>query len=931
MDGFKDILKFQLLSNNGGQTEKSGLSAMYGFVMVMLVEEFLKIIPKILELIKTYFAAKTESTLRKMDITMNECSLIIEYACDPKTGTNDMIAEAVLHQITLSTGVTDLRYVVGRYLVNFEKPFDVAPGIQCKILGVAVISEKNEFKVKIKLFSETKSIAELRRFVNSCHESYTSELRNKLGDKMYMFDQGVSEQTGRMDLGTDGKPLVKRKGKLQFTKHLFTTTRTLDNIFFEQRDAVKARVDFFLNRQDWYAAKGIPYTLGLLLHGTPGCGKTSTIKAIAAVAKRHIINVNMATITTKQQLVQLFYEDTIHVLSKDGISSPEAFSIPIEKRLYVLEDIDCMSDIVLERSLDTERSTTQDLTLSDLLNVLDGVLETPGRILIMTSNYPERLDKALIRPGRVDLMINFKKASRMIIVEMYESFFDAEFPVSHIENLPDEILSPAEVGAVLFRYFSDPKGAIEALLNTAACKDTPEDIGDTPEDIGDIKNDPENPGTPPEEERVIENKKQKVDTSYIQPAPWQHEVQKAIEENPAWKTNVPRVSRYHAIHDVDWACVTDGYDGTLVGVVSRKDVENKKPTDEYFQDIMKPANYLSTYTASQPKLAMEFMANLPHRYFPVVYHLHKLIAYVDKDSYPKYSKVQNATDIAQETEIKVPARTEELQNFLDEHPLLKTPVPMVYVHSKIYDVEWVCVTNDRGRILGIVTKKDVENKTETDVTFDDIMKPADCIWVNQAQLTDEDIAKVLSKFPHRFFPVSERNAVPFAYVDRMSYKVEISKAHNATEIAEETEIKLPERTARAQQILDAHPLLKTPVPMVYVHSKIHDVDWACVTSSSGMVVGIVTKSDIATKKPSDKTFFDIMKSPNCLWARENDITREQITGILSNYPHRFIPVVDNTVPFAYIDRVSYMVEKPAGASLEWEAFEPSDTANYSAC
>ena len=329
-----------------------------------------------------------------------------------------------------------------------------------------------------------------------------------------------------------------------------------------------------------------------------------------------------------------------------------------------------------------------------------------------------------------------------------------------------------------FRYFSDPKGAIEALLNTAACKDTPEDIKDTPEDIkdtpediGDIKNDPENPGTPPEEERVIENKKQKVDTSFIQPPPWRPEVQKAIEENPAWKTNVPRVSRYHAIHDVDWACVTDGYDGTLVGVVSRKDVENKKPTDEFFQDIMKPAHYLSTYTASQPTLATEFMANLPHRYFPVVYHLHKLIAYIDKEWYPKYSKAQNATDISQETDIKPPERTEELQNFLDEHPLLKTPVPMVYQHSKIHYIEWACVTNTGGRILGIVTTKDIANKKETDATFHDIMKPPDCIWMNQAQLTDEDITKVLSKFPHRFFPVAERNAVPFAYVDRVSYNV----------------------------------------------------------------------------------------------------------------------------------------------------------------
>jgi hypothetical protein len=96
---------------------------------------------------------------------------------------------------------------------------------------------------------------------------------------------------------------------------------------------------------------------------------------------------------------------------------------------------------------------------------------------------------------------------------------------------------------------------------------------------------------------------------------------------------------------------------------------------------------------------------------------------------------------------------------------------MVYQHSKIHDIDWACVTNTGGRILGIVTTKDIANKKETDATFHDIMKPPDCVWVNQAQLTDEDIANVLSKFPHRFFPVAERAAVPFAYVDRVSYNV----------------------------------------------------------------------------------------------------------------------------------------------------------------
>jgi hypothetical protein len=51
--------------------------------------------------------------------------------------------------------------------------------------------------------------------------------------------------------------------------------------------------------------------------------------------------------------------------------------------------------------------------------------------------------------------------------------------------------------------------------------------------------------------------------------------------------------------------------------------------------------------------------------------------------------------------------------------------------------------------------------------------------------------------------------------------------------------------------------------MVYKHSKIQDVDWACVTGARGRVLGIVSKKDVENKKPTDKTFSDIMKSPDC--------------------------------------------------------------------
>ncbi len=113
----------------------------------------------------------------------------------------------------------------------------------------------------------------------------------------------------------------------------------------------------------------------------PGTGKSSTIKAVANELNRHIIN--FASIQTSIQLYDLFNSEYIHYIS-NGIN--EKVKIPIENRLYVLEEIDTLGKIVLERS----ECTTQELVpgqmcLGDILNILDGNNEYPGRV---TSNFP---------------------------------------------------------------------------------------------------------------------------------------------------------------------------------------------------------------------------------------------------------------------------------------------------------------------------------------------------------------------------------------------------------------------------------------------------------------------------------------------------------------------------------------------------------------
>jgi len=107
--------------------------------------------------------------------------------------------------------------------------------------------------------------------------------------------------------------------------------------------------------------------------------------------------------------------------------------------------------------------TAQDpLTLSFLLNLIDGIIEQPSRILIMTTNHPDQIDPALIRPGRIDIKQEFKRCSIPIIKDMIKHFFATE---NHIDvtQLRDYVHSPADVVSACMAA-KDGQGAVQLLI-----------------------------------------------------------------------------------------------------------------------------------------------------------------------------------------------------------------------------------------------------------------------------------------------------------------------------------------------------------------------------------------------------------------------------------------------------------------------------------
>ena len=252
----------------------------------------------------------------------------------------------------------------------------------------------------------------------------------------------------------------------------FKSTKTFDNMFFQQKEDLKQRLDYFKNNKAHYDRLGIPYTLGMMFHGQPGTGKTSVIKAIANYTERHLIIIPMDKVTTVDQLKQLFIMEEIN-----------QHNISIDKRLYCFEEIDCgkWKDIVRSRKLlstpeDSQPVPPKDgiaqqlietlrdekekkknklsplpsspITLGDLLEILDGIIETPGRMIIMTSNHPEEIDEALLRPGRIDINIEFKRMTRQDIKHMYELWFQEPMPQHVFAHVKDHVFTQADVGNI---------------------------------------------------------------------------------------------------------------------------------------------------------------------------------------------------------------------------------------------------------------------------------------------------------------------------------------------------------------------------------------------------------------------------------------------------------------------------------------------------
>lgn len=402
----------------------------------------------------------------------------IEFYRDyTNTDENQVYIDAIINYISKLNSVIKLqRRKI--YVVNSYEEFDITKDIKGRVKKI-LMKDKQIDEIIFEIYSYTISLSDIRDWIDDIYEIYKTEMQNGFGKYKYYFNHKY------ISFDTMSQHIL-------FDMTKFETNKSLNNLFGDHIVEVDNRLKMFQEKKKWYEAKGIPYTFGLLLHGSPGCGKTSLIKAIAKDTNRHIINIKLTNDMTLTQLRNLFYCEKMKVFS-DVNTPPQYINIPIDQRIYVMEDVDCLTDILNKRQLnidgdEKEKLTDEDLrnikmlgkerwkemkqlnrdtiTLSDILNIIDGVLETPGRILILTSNFPEKLDKALLRPGRIDLLIHFKKCDAKQLSEMFKHFYDDNKVIDNFDfKSLEHLFTPAFIQEIFLRNIHDPQIAYDFLTN----------------------------------------------------------------------------------------------------------------------------------------------------------------------------------------------------------------------------------------------------------------------------------------------------------------------------------------------------------------------------------------------------------------------------------------------------------------------------------
>ena len=406
-----DQLKSQIVTmmglrsamNPSSSSSSDGImTAIYAIFVLSLIESLFKYMPFVIAFLMKHGERLVKSQVQTLNVPMianaiHEVHSIIlvrnsgnsasssgvrdvhspAVRLQSESSNDNELVDALIEYITNLDNCKHLRFT-SRFLINNTDDIQITPEIRARVEDYQVETDGTVSSLKLKLFSDVYRVRQLREFVDKVYKNYLFEKKNKFGAQRFFFN----EIPHHVDRNFDGSIRIGNSPKrLLFNMTPFNTFKSMDNIFGEHLKEIKDRVNLFINNPEWYKDRGIPYTLGIMLYGRPGCGKTSMIKAIAKDSNRHIVNISLRENTTQRQLMNLFFDEVLLVTNEDGQQS--TVIIPIEQRIYVIEDIDCLTSVVYDRESKSNETVVDDVKIklltedqkADLNEYYDRLLE----------------------------------------------------------------------------------------------------------------------------------------------------------------------------------------------------------------------------------------------------------------------------------------------------------------------------------------------------------------------------------------------------------------------------------------------------------------------------------------------------------------------------------------------------------------------------
>lgn len=278
------------------------------------------------------------------------------------------------------------------------------------------------------------------------HTQYDKEMLTitKLGRNHNLLDDLVSRFSKHTE-AYSSKTHIYGFGEVGWYKLQKYPSRDINSIYLSNttKDKLLNILNKFGQSKHWYEQHNIPYRLGIALYGPSGTGKTSLIRAIGTYTSKNICILQPNDLTNIVKAIEVLPSNSI----------------------LVIEDID--SNIVVHsRDHNDNQKTKHPLeellktNMSEVLNALDGIIDTSGRILITTTNHINKLDPAMLRPGRIDLSLEIGYVDSDAFIQFIKSFFPEVNPKETykivneltIAKLQQEVLSGLTANQIINKY-----------------------------------------------------------------------------------------------------------------------------------------------------------------------------------------------------------------------------------------------------------------------------------------------------------------------------------------------------------------------------------------------------------------------------------------------------------------------------------------------